>query len=215
VLAAALSAAVLWLQLIPSWLAFACVGVTLAAAGMTADGRYGRIRLTRANPGTGKLRLNADPTDRWTIFARASEPVAKRRTLRQLARATQAAEAIHQKRLRAEALFYDLVQKAPAAEMLTSPALVRQRDLIAALSIKDSVAKAELEARAHSIRKNILDQLRSGTAIAHAKPCTGEEPAIIPATQWLDLELDRSMQNAIDAVDGKVIHSELKFTRHK
>jgi hypothetical protein len=213
VLAAALSAAVLWLQLIPSWLAFASLGVTLAAAGMTSNVRYGRIRLKRGNPGTGKLQLDINPTDRWTAFAGASKQFAKRRTLRQLARATQESEAIHQKRLRAEALFYDLVQKTSAAEMLTSPALGRQRDLIAALSIKDSLAKAELEARAHSIRTDVLEQLRNGTAIAQGKSDPGDGPAIIQQTQWLDLKLDGSMQNALDAVDGKVVYSELRITR--
>ncbi|NVN86945.1 MAG: hypothetical protein HXX15_12765 [Rhodopseudomonas sp.] len=212
-LAAALSAAVLWLQLIPSWLAFASLGVTLAAAGMMSDVRYGRIRLKRGNAGTGKLRLDTNPADRWTAFARVSEPFAKRRTLRQLARASQGSEAIHQKRLRAEALFYDLVQKTPAAEMLTSPALGRQRDLIATLSIRDSVAKAELEARADSIRTEVLGQLRNGTAIAQGKSHPGDERAIIQPAQWLDLELDGAMQNALGAVDGKVVYSELKITR--
>jgi hypothetical protein len=168
VLAVALSAAILWLQLIPSWLAFASLGVTLAAAGMTSNVRYGRIGLKRGNPGTGKLLLGTNPTNRWTAIARASGSFAKQRKLRQLARATQASEAIHQKRLRAEALFYDLVQKTPVADMLTSPALARQRDLIAALSIKDSIAKAELEARAQSIRTEVLEQLRNGTAIAQS-----------------------------------------------
>jgi hypothetical protein len=213
VLAAALSAAVLWLQLIPSWLAFASLGVTLAAAGMTSNVRYGRIRLKRGNPGTAKLQLDTNPNDRWTAFARASESFAKQRTLRQLARATQAFEAIHRKRLRAEARFYDLVQKTPVVDMLTSPALTRQRDLIAALSIKDSLAKAELEARAQSIRTEVLEQLRNGTAIAQGKSHSDDERAMIQPAQWLNLELDQSLQNAVDVVDGKVVHSELKITQ--
>jgi hypothetical protein len=144
-LAVAFSAAILWFQLIPSWLAFASLGVTLATAGMTSNARYNRVSLKRRSARTGKKRHDTTPTNRWTAFARASEPFTNWRIRR---RPAQTFEGIHQKRLRAEALFYDLVKTTPAAEMLTSPVLRRQRDLIAALSIEEFVAKAALEAHA-------------------------------------------------------------------
>jgi hypothetical protein len=146
-------------------------------------------------------------------LARASEPFTNWRTRRQLARAAHKFEGIHQKRLRAEALFLDLVEQTPAAEMLTSPVLRRQRDLIAALSIEDFVAKAALEARARSIRMDAVEQLRKGTAVAQGNSLSADEPAFIQPTQWLHLEPDQSLQNARDAVDGKMVHSELTITR--
>jgi hypothetical protein len=83
-----------------------------------------------------------------------------------LARAAQKSDAIHEKRLRAEALFYDLAGRTPAAQMMTAPAIGTQRRLIEALSIEDSLAKAELDAHAHSIRTEILMQLRNGSGVA-------------------------------------------------
>jgi hypothetical protein len=55
--AVAFSTTVLWQQLIPSWLAFASLGTTLVAVGITSDERFGRIRLKRRN--AGKRRVSA------------------------------------------------------------------------------------------------------------------------------------------------------------
>jgi hypothetical protein len=101
-----------------------------------------------------------------TTFARTSGPFVKPQTLRQLARAAQKSDAIHEKRLRTEAHFYDLAGRTPAAQMMTAPAIGTQRRLIEALSIEDSIAKAELDAHAHSIRTEILMQLRNGSGVA-------------------------------------------------
>jgi hypothetical protein len=97
--------------------------------------------------------------------------------------------------------------------MLSSPALCRQRDLFAALSVEVSVAEVALEAHARSIRMEIMEQLRIGTDIANGKSHSAEKPAIIQPAQWLHLELDQSLQNALDVVDGNVVHLELKITR--
>lgn len=69
VLAVALSATVLWLQLIPSWLAFASLGITLAAAGMASDARYGRSKSNRTRPAAGRLRnrRSTDGADRSPV----------------------------------------------------------------------------------------------------------------------------------------------------
>jgi hypothetical protein len=88
-LAVALSATIFWFQLIPTWLAFASLGVTRASAGLASNVRYGRIRLDRRSAATDKKRRITPAIDRWTAFAIASEPFTNLRTLRQLARLAQ------------------------------------------------------------------------------------------------------------------------------
>ncbi|WAB75924.1 hypothetical protein [Rhodopseudomonas palustris] len=206
---AAASTTLLILGVGPSWIAFANLGISLAAAGIAAHPRWTGPALTAAKPWFP--RRDRSRANRRATFVSIAAPLLPRPTIRRFKRVARQSDMIHRRRADAEARLRDFGDQISAASMKTSPTIRKLRDLIAVLSIQAVMADEAVKMLAHEIAASIQDQLQDGKTIARGRRQSDDRWIDISPDEWRKLRLDASLAIAHHHASGETAYSQLEL----
>ncbi|MFL9502631.1 hypothetical protein ACJMQP_21465 [Rhodopseudomonas palustris] len=148
---ASASTTLLILGVSPSWIAFANIGIGLAATGISARPKWTGTAMTEARPWFP--RRDRSRENRRAAFISIAAPLLPRRTIQRFEQVARQSDRVHRRRAEAEVRLRDFHDRITAASIKTSPAVRKLRDHIAVLSIEAVMADEAVQMLAREMRK--------------------------------------------------------------